>query len=265
MTTATPTAAIDQRRAEGNSARRFVHYLAASIVTVVTDWAFIGFIIAMPVAVYLFFSGIYGDQQEGGVSAAAVMMVAMAAFGGLGAAMNAGASIQAERSSGWFRQLMLTPLTPTQFVTAKIIASVVVLIPAVGAVFIAGAARGVRLTPSQWAGSFGLLMLALLPMVILGLVFGLWFRPQVATAVTTLSLMGLAMLGGLWFPLELMPPVMQRIGEWLPSHWAATIGQWPMTGGQFPWRGVLVIALWMAVLLVVAALGYGRSVHTSRR
>lgn len=260
-TTAATVHASESRR----SPRRFAHYLAASIVTVVTDWAFLGFIIAMPVAVYLFFAGIYGDQLQGGVSAAAIMMVSMAAFGGLGAAMNAGASIQAERSSGWFRQLMLTPLTPTEFVAAKILASVVVLIPAVGAVFVAGAARGVRLSAAQWASSFGLLMVALLPMVILGLVFGLWFRPQVATAVTTLSLMGLAMLGGLWFPLDLMPPAMQQIGQWLPSHWAAQIGQWPLSGGDFPWRGVLVIALWMAVLIVIAALGYRRSIRISRR
>ncbi|WP_432559314.1 ABC transporter permease [Granulicoccus sp. GXG6511] len=245
---------------------RFLHYFVHSVSHLVRDWSFLAFLIAMPVTMYLFFSAIYGDQYtEGGVTVAAVMMVTMATYGGLGAAMSAGASIQSERSSGWFRQLMLTPLTPAEFVLAKVLTALAAVLPALTAVGIAGIVRGVRLPLATWAGVLGLLMLALLPMVILGLVIGLWFKQQTASAVTTLTMLALSMVGGLWFPLDMMPSVMQTIGKLLPSYWAGQIGVWPIVGGGFPWQGVLVLGCWVLVLIGLGALGYGRAVRSSRR
>lgn len=258
-TTATATAT-------GSRLARLGHYFAFSLGSLVRDWAFLSFIIVMPVTIYLFFSGIYGtDQSDSGPSYAAVMMISMATYGGLGAAMSSGASIQSERSSGWFRSLMLTPLTATEFVAAKVLTAVCAVIPALGAVFIAGVVRGVRLDPTTWAAVLGLLLTALLPMVLLGIVIGLWFKQQTASAVTTLSMLVLAMIGGLWVPLELMPGFMQGIGKMLPSYWAGQIGTWPLTDGPFPWRGVQVIAVWVFALLVIGALGYRRAIRTSRR
>ncbi|HHV20215.1 MAG TPA: ABC transporter permease [Propionibacterium sp.] len=245
---------------------RFLHYFLHSLGHLVRDWSFLAFLIAMPVTMYLFFSGIYGDQMtEGGVTVAAIMMVTMATYGGLGAAMSAGTSIQSERSSGWFRQLMLTPLTPTEFVASKVLTAVAAVVPALVAVAVAGMIRGVRLPLDTWLSILGLLILALLPMVILGLVIGLWFKQQTASAVTTLTMLTLSMVGGLWFPLDMMPEFMQTIGKLLPSHWAGQIGIWPIVGGGFPWHGVLVLACWVLGLIGLGALGYGRAVRSSRR
>ena len=246
--------------------RRLLHYLGQSLLIQLRDWAFLGFVIVMPTTVYLFFAGIFGSQpSESGPSVAALMMVTMATYGGLGAAMNAGSQIQSERSSGWFRQLMLTALAPGQFVLAKIATAIAVLIPAIGAVFLAGVALGVRLEAAVWAASFALIIAALLPMIVLGLVIGLWFKPQTATAVTTLSMLALAMLGGLWFPLDLMPAGLQTLGRLLPSYWASQIGGWPLAGGEFPWQGVIVLAVWLATLAALGGLGYRRAIRTSRR
>ena len=264
-TQTTPASDARPARSTGGT-RRFLHYTGQSILTQVRDWAFLGFIIVMPTTIYLFFSGMFGDQAtDSAINVAALMMVMMATYGGLGAAMNAGAQMQSERSSGWFRQLMLTALTPAQFVVAKVITAVVVVIPAIATVFIAGAVRGVRLDAGTWAASLGLIVTALLPMVVFGLVIALWFKPQTAMAVTTLTMMALAMLGGLWYPLEMMPAGMQTIGRLLPSYWASQIGSWPLTGGAFPVQGVLVLGGWLVVLVGLGALGYRRAIRTSRR
>lgn len=268
MTTMTAPAPSSPRVGPtGFSVARFGRYYAFSLGTIVRDWSFLVFIIAMPVTMYLFFTSIYGGDADdpAGAVIAAVMMVTMATYGGLGAAMNAGASIQSERSSGWFRTLMLTPLNPAEFVAAKVLTAVTVVMPALLTVFAAGVVRGVRLDPPVWAATFGLLLAALLPMVLLGLSIGLLFKPQTASAVTTLTMLALSMIGGLWVPLEMMPGAMQAVGRLTPSYWAGQIGSWPLMGGAFPWRGVQVIAVWSILLLILGALSYRRAVRTSRR
>lgn len=243
-----------------------VHYYLHSLAATLRDWSFLAFIVAMPTTMYLFFSAIYGEEMTGsGVKVAAVMMVTMATYGALGAAMSAGAQIQTERATGWFRQLMITGLTPAQFMTAKVLVAVGVVIPAIGVVFLAGVWRGVRLDALTWLASGGLILVSLLPMVILGLVLGLWFRQATAGAATTLTMLTLSMLGGLWFPLDMLPSFLQVVGRLLPSYWAGQIGTWPITGGDFPVQGVWVIGIWTLALVAVGALGYGRAVRTSRR
>lgn len=269
MTVLTPTAEASATTSATRQSRRtprFVHYFLHSIGHLLRDWAFLAFLIAMPVFMYMLFSGIYGDQvATDGVTVAAVMMVMMATYGGLGAAISAGATIQSERSSGWFRQLMLTPLRPAEFVSAKVLTALAAVVPAIVAVGLAGVTRGVRLPLATWLGSLGLLVVALLPMVVLGLVIGLWFKQNTAGAVRTLIMLALAVVGGLWFPLDMMPPFMQTVGALVPSYWAGQIGLWPLVGGTFPWHGVAVIAFWVVALTALGALGYVRAIRSSRR
>lgn len=246
--------------------RHFNHYLAHSWLGTMRDWSFLAFIIAMPTSLYLFFSGVYGDHiNQSGTSVAATMMVTMAAYGGLGAAMSAGNQITNERSTGWFRQLMITALTPTQFLVAKIVVAIGVVIPAIAVVFAAGVVRGVRMDAETWLAAGALTTAALLPMAILGLTLGLWFKPAAASAATTLGMLTLSMLGGLWFPLHMMPESMQVLGKLLPSYWAGQIGIWPLEGGDFPVRGVVTIGIWTLALVALGALGYRRAVRVSRR
>lgn len=245
---------------------RVWHYFRHSLLGAMTDWAFLSFVVVMPVSLYLFFAAIYGDEETaGGVKVAAAMMVTMAAYGGLGAAMNAGGMIQAERASGWVRQLMITPLRPGEFIVAKLATAVGVVVPALVAVFVAGAIRGVRLEAATWLAVLVALLFSLLPMVILGVVIGMWAKPQTASVITTLTMLVLSMVGGLWFPLEMMPGSLQLLGRALPSCWVGKIGQWPVVGGDFPWRGVVVIGAWTLGLIAAGAVSYGRAVRTSRR
>lgn len=266
MTTTPAASNVALTKTHGSSIGRFLHYTAQNLILAFKDWSFLAFIVAMPTIMYLFFSNIYGNQiTDTGVKVAALLMVSMATYGGLGAAMHAGAQIQAERSSGWFRQLMLTSLTPTEFMVAKIISALCLVVPAILVVFAAGMLRGVSLPLSTWFEVLFLLLVALLPMVVMGLVLGLWLKQQAAAAATTLVMLALSMLGGLFIPLDAMPPFMQHVGKLLPSYWAGQIGLWPITNGAFPWYGVVVISIWTAVLLGMGALGYLRAVHTSRR
>lgn len=269
-----PTPALDEPDApaalvESGSRSRasmLVGYLGRSLLVQLRAWPFLVFIIGMPVTLYLFFAGIYGAQEAaGGVTVAAIMMATMATYGGLGAALNAGNNIQTERSSGWLRQVMITALRPTDYLLVKTVTAVLVVVPAIGAVYLAAAIRGVRLDADVWAASFALELAALSPMIVFGLVIGLWFKQQAAQAATTILMLVLSMLGGLWFPLDMMPEGLQSFGQCLPSYWAGRLGVWPIIGGDFPLQGIGVLATWTVGLCLLALLGYRRAVRTSRR
>ena len=107
--------------------------------------------------------------------------------------------------------------------------------------------------------------LGLLPLAVLGIVIGLWVKAEAVQGLTTLLLLVLALLGGLWFPAQLMPAAMQHIAHLLPSYWLAALGRYPFGTGPFPWTGVLVLGTWCAVLTVLGGLGYRRAVASSRR
>ena len=50
-------------------------------------------------------------------------------------------------------------------------------------------------------------------MTALGIVIGLWVKTEAVQGVNTLLLLGLSLLGGLWFPAEMMPSGMQHVAH----------------------------------------------------
>lgn len=245
-----------------------VHYAAYSTWLTAKNAAFVIFSVGMPLALYLVFSQTFaaGSGPEARL-ASAMIMVSMAAYGSLGAAMSGGAQLATERRSGWFRQLSVTRLAPREFLLAKAAVIMVLVLPSLVLVFGAGyAVGGVRLPLSAWLTALGLMWLALVPLAIFGIVIGVWVKAEAVGGVTTLVLLLLAMLGGLWVPVDLMPSAAQVVAHLLPSYWLGELGRWPLLpGSAFPWAGVAVLLAWCVGLTVLGALGYRRAAATSKR
>ncbi len=245
-----------------------VHYTVRSTLLTAKNFGFVIFSLAMPVILYVVFSRMYGAAtDDSGINWSAVIMVSMAAYGSLGAAMSGGAQLAVERRSGWFRQLSITSLPPRSFLWAKAAVIMLIVLPALILVFSAGyLIGGVRAPLVDWLASLGLMWLSLVPLAVLGIVIGVWVKAEVVQGLTTLLLLLLSMLGGLWFPVQIMPPVMQTVAHALPSYWVAELGRYPfLPAGAFPWTGIWVLVGWSAVLTVVGALGYRRAAATSKR
>lgn len=264
MTTIAPT-----RTTRSMPARAWTFGLA-SFRAIFGDIGFVVFTVAMPVLMYLIFSGIYGDQQVDGtvrpITVAAVMMITMAAYGGLGAAMAAGFSMQTDQQSGFFRQLSLTGLRPAWLLGVRAFVSSLVIVPAIVVLFlVARFAKNVTLPWEQFLGAGVVLWLALLPMVLLGLAIALWVPGKAGNSLNTIILMALSALGGLWFPIDFFPGWMQSLAKLLPSYWLGQLGAWPITGDAFPTRGLVVLLLWAVALLVLCVMGYRHAVRTARR
>ncbi|MDN5763594.1 MAG: ABC transporter permease [Microlunatus sp.] len=245
-----------------------LHYAVHSTWLTLRNFAFVLFAVGMPLVLYIVFSQTFaaGSGPDAQL-ASAMIMVSMAGYGALGAAMSGGAQLAMERRSGWFRQLSVTTLVPRDFLLAKAAVIMVLVLPSLLLVFGAGfLIGGVRMPLEVWLTSLVLMWLALIPMAILGIALGLWVKAEAVGGVTTLVLLVLAMLGGLWLPVEMMPPAAQTLAHALPSYWLAELGRWPMLPQMaFPWTGVAVLIGWSVGLTVLGALGFRRAAASSKR
>lgn len=255
------------RPATRSDAARALSYALATARSFLTDVMFVFLTVVLPIVMYLIFSGIYGEQNAGGgVLVKAAMMVTMAAYGGLGAAMNLGFFGQEENRNGWIRQLTLTGLAPAWMVGVRAVVASLLIVPAIVPLFVvAVVGKGVDLPLSQHVGAAAILWVTLIPMILLGMAFAYWLPGSGGQAATTITLMVLSIVGGLWFPVSFFPAWLQDLALLTPSYWIGRLGLLPLTGDDLPWRGVLTLLVWTLVLVVVCTLGYRRSVSTTRR
>lgn len=272
MTTATapaPSASrartpIPAARPVTSPARRAARYALANTGVTLRNGAFMFFTVALPTAMFLMFNTIYGAEAEG--AAGVAIMTNMAAYGSLGGALNAGSLLQTERMSGWLRQLTVAGLDPRGFVVGKIVAGMAVILPALLVVVGVGLTiGGVDLSLGRAALVIAVLWAAMLPMIILGLVVALVLPVNAVQGASTIVLMVLALVGGLWFPYDFFPAWLQGVADWTPTRAISLLGTWAAFGGDLPLRGLLVLGLWSLGLAVLASLLFRRAARTSQR
>ncbi|MEU5216343.1 ABC transporter permease [Streptomyces sp. NPDC020807] len=216
--------------------------------------------IGVPVMMYLLFTNL--GTVDGGHRTAA--MVGMAAYGALGAALSVGTGIAEDKSTGWLRQLRVTPMTPRQIVTGRALTGSVVVLPAIGGVLLAGGlANGVRLDAWQWPAVALVLWLGSLPFTLLGLGNGYRHTPQTAGVVNVACNLGLAVVGGLWFPAALFPDWLRVLSAYTPTHPFAELGVSVADGTAPGVTAPTVVAVWTALFGAYAAVSYRRSARTA--
>jgi ABC-2 type transport system permease protein len=246
-----------------SAASRTVRYAAHTTAMTVTNIAFMVFTIAMPVGMYLLFSMMFGDQAEG--QARGMIMINMAAYGGLGAAVTAVTQIQEDQRSGFLRQLIVAGLSPRSFLVGSVLAASAVIVPALLAVCLVGLGTGVQAAPGAFVLTLAVLWLGLLPTILIGLVLGMVLKGAAAMAGGVVTMMAMAIFGGLWMPLEMFPQWMQDLGHALPTYWISSLGKWSLYGGELPVTGLLVIGAWTFVLALLCVASMSRAVGLRRR
>ncbi|XIE78329.1 ABC transporter permease [Streptomyces sp. SBR177] len=213
--------------------------------------------IGVPVMMYLLFTNLGGQNSAEFKTAA---MVGMAAYGALGAALSLGTGVAEDKSSGWLRQLRVTPMTPRQVVTGRALTGTVVVLPAIVAVLLAGGlANGVRLEAWQWAVTAVALWAGSLPFTLLGLGNGYRLSAQTTGVVNVACNLGLAVIGGLWFPVELFPKWLATVSSYTPTNRFSELGRAVAEGVMPSAAALTILAAWAAAFGAYAAISYRRS------
>jgi ABC-2 type transport system permease protein len=237
-------------------------YIRLELIRVLRDGTFLVFGIAMPVVMYLIFTNL-GLAPSDSHDAALYTMISLAAYGALGAAINNGSGLAEDRALGWLRQLRLTPLPPATIVAAKTATGMIVVIPAIAAVLLAGVlVNGVSLGAGQWTAIVGLLWIGTIPFALLGLGNGYRLSGQAANLANFGSNMTLAVVGGLWIPASGFPGWLKSISQWTPTSSYADLS-WRIAFGHTPTlRSVAILLGWVAAFGIYALAGYRRAGRT---
>ncbi|GAB3558300.1 ABC transporter permease [Spelaeicoccus albus] len=186
--------------------------------------------------------------DQGGLSIAAYIMVSMALYGAMMSATAAGGAVAVERSLGWSRQLRLTPLNPVAGIATKIVAGLALGLIAVGATYIAGAVSGVRMSVSDWVLSgLGAWILGSLVFTALGLMIGYMVPSENAMQLVSLVVVFLSFIGGLFYPVSMMPHVLQEVAKWTPVYGIGELSRAPLTGDGFEPLALLNAIAWLVV------------------
>ncbi|MFB6525693.1 MULTISPECIES: ABC transporter permease [unclassified Streptomyces] len=235
-------------------------YVRLEVRRALRETGFVISTVGVPVMMYLLFTNL-GDGDDGPYKKAA--MVGMAAYGALGAALSVGNGVAEDKTTGWLRQLRITPMTPLQVVTGRALTGAVVVLPAIAAVLLAGAlANGVRMAAWQWGAVALTLWLGSLPFTLLGLGNGYRLTAQTTGVVNVACNLGLAVVGGLWFPVVLFPDWLRTVSELTPTNRFAELGV-AVTEGTAPGAATLAVLLgWAALFGTYAAVSYRRSART---
>ncbi|HEX3872671.1 MAG TPA: ABC transporter permease [Solirubrobacteraceae bacterium] len=197
------------------------------------------------------------NLQGTGISAPLYYMIGLVAFGTMAGMIATGARIANERTTGWTRQLRITPLTTRAYFRAKVLTAYVTALVTIAVMYVAGVSLGVSMSAHDWLGMTGLILIALLPFAALGILLGhLLTTDSMGPAIgggTSLF----AFLGGTWFPIG-SHGFLYDLGQALPSYWLVQAARLPV--GGHPWHGKAwaVIAIWAVVMAGGAAFAYRR-------
>jgi ABC-2 type transport system permease protein len=221
------------------------------------------FTFAVPIVMLLIFGGAYGSSGQVDpltkLPWLVVTTIQMAGYGGMMAALSQAFSMVNERASGWNRQLRVTPLSGAGFLASKLIAALAlaaISIALVTAVSIIGlhaslpAGRWLMADVGLWCGT--------IPFALIAILIGQYAKPSFAQPLFMVVFFGLAILGGLWVPLSIMPSWMGHVAQAVPSYWLNRLGQMGAGLSGDMLAPVLVLAAWAVVLGTVIVWRYRR-------
>jgi ABC-2 type transport system permease protein len=231
-------------------------YARFEVVRALRSPRFLLLVAAVPLLLYVV--GVHNLQGPGstatnaGVPATIYYLASASVLGTLGAALTgANARLAAERASGWYRQLRVTPLGDSRWLAGRLLASLVVVLPAVLVVSVAALTYGsVRLGVSNWAALVMVLLLGAIPIALIGLILGLVLRAESSQAAQSLVFIALAFIGGAFADTTTPPSGTRALVELTPSYHINVLAHQAVQG-QAP--GVSHLAAIIAFTLALGA------------
>ncbi|HWH93331.1 MAG TPA: ABC transporter permease [Baekduia sp.] len=233
-------------------------YTRYELLRALRNKRFFVFSLGFPLALYFITAAPNKGEtnlQGTGLSAPLYFMVSMASWGTMTAMLGTGARIAGEREVGWNRQLRISPLSAFSYLRAKVAISYLMALVSLVLLYVSGAILGVRLPAGEWLAMTGLILVGLIPFAAAGIFLGHRLTTDSIGPAMGGGTALLALVSGTWFPLD-DSGFLHDIAVDLPSYWLVQANRVALGGDGWPARAWLVVAIWSAVLIVLAARAY---------
>jgi len=236
-------------------------YMGLEIRRVLRDYPSMFFIVVLPAFFYVIFGAAqdYSKEDAGNGNVAMFTMISMAAYGAATATSGIGGRAAVERMQGWGRQLGLTPLRDSSFVSMKTLLAVTVGAVPIIITYILGVATGAGGTALAWLLSGFALVTGAMVWALYGLCAGLMFKSEAAVGAASGLLVILAFLGNIFIPLS---GTMLAIAKFTPLYGYVALGRYPLTEGyvldgdglvhEALWIPMANVGVWTAILALLA-------------
>lgn len=229
---------------------------------------FIFFSLGMPVGFYLLFTKVFnmGIPAEHMTTFYKESMIQMATYSVMISSLfSFSMTLIEDRKQGVKQFLRLSPLPESIYYTSKILTQFLINILLLIVIFLVGHfVNGVEMNAVAWLTSGLWILYGCLPITALATIISLVKDPNTASVLNNMVLMPLAIISGLWWPIEMFPDVVQKIAASLPTFYAAQ-GAKQLANGQRPEiKGILLIFVYFIVLMVLSIYLNGRKEEVKR-
>ncbi len=226
----------------------------AELLRVIRNPYYVFWSLLMPIMFYFIFTRVVNTGGENQAEWAAHYLMSMTTFSVMGSAiMTLGIRLVQERTQGWTTFMRVTPLPGPVYFFGKMFGQTVMHLISIVFIFLAGVLiNGVSLPALTWIYSGLWILAGSLPFLAIGTLVGTMKRVDTASGVSNAIYLALAVTGGMWMPLEIMPKLMQHIGKWLPSYNFGN-GAWEIIRGHAPdWSNILILLGYLILFMILS-------------
>lgn len=103
----------------------------------------------------------------------------------------------------------------------------------------------------KWLALMVLSVLVSIPFIVIGNLTASIESQATLNIVNNIIVFPIAIIGGLWWPLEIMPDLVQTIAKFLPTYYAKTILEEVVFQGQLASKDILYISLMTGILIII--------------
>lgn len=219
------------------------------------------FTLAFPLLFLVLFNLISGGSEIeilGGIPFAQFLTPAIGVFGLVTATYtNVAISAAIDRDEGILKRLRGTPMPGWVMVTARICGAIVLGVSSVVVMAVVGVvAFDVQLLTERLPTALLVLLVGGATFAALGLALaGVAPNGQTAPPLANATILPLAFISGIFFPIESAPTWLQSVAAWFPLRPLvdAFVDQWnPTAPARFPWAELGEMTVWMLIGVVVA-------------
>lgn len=229
-------------------------YFKSEIILLSRKKAYLILSIMLPLVFYLIFTAMLDLPKEYEAKFYKEYMFSMATFSlSSFCIMTFPLEMIEDKKLGWAKNLFKTPLSLIHYYAGKIMKLMCMFCMSIIALFVTGALyKGVEMSIGEWIGSAILLWIGSSMFLSIGVLISQIKDIQKASAIANILYLGLAVIGGLWFPTDQFPNWLKEISYLTPTYNLRELSLSFTTSGSFHYESLFILIVYCIIFISTA-------------